>query len=276
MVNVSSELFKRVITATVGASALILLVIFGGYVGICLLTAVLSLGMVSEYAEITLALEDRKAKKYFLLILTWFIAVANVIIPVAEFELLTFCFLALFTYYLFTSNGREGQEFLDHFRELKYSLFGLVYLAFLPLYLTRIRAGANGLHWVILFFLIVWAGDTFAYFAGKKYGKTKLYRHISPKKTREGALGGLAGGVLVAAVYKLALFRDLGWGGVIFVPIIVGAVAQVGDLCESFLKRVYGKKDSGTILPGHGGFLDRFDSVVFSVPVMYACMRIWS
>ena len=126
----------------------------------------------------------------------------------------------------------------------------------------------------MLFLFIVWAGDTGAYFAGKKFGKRKLYFAISPNKTIEGGIGGLAVSMFITLIFKLFFLQGMSWFLVFFVPLIVGITAQVGDLCESFLKRAFDKKDSGTILPGHGGFLDRFDGVVFSLPVMYACIRV--
>ena len=79
----------------------------------------------------------------------------------------------------------------------------------------------------------------------------------------------------LALFSKAVFFREMPWGAVAVMPLVVGAVAQIGDLCESMVKRAYDKKDSGSILPGHGGFLDRFDGVVFSLPVMYACVRLF-
>jgi len=84
----------------------------------------------------------------------------------------------------------------------------------------------------------------------------------------------LAAGLVVAIVYKLAFFRSLSFGMAVMIPMILGVVAPVGDLCESFLKRAFNRKDSGTLLPGHGGFLDRFDGVIFSLPVMYGLIRL--
>ena len=81
---------------------------------------------------------------------------------------------------------------------------------------------------------------------------------------------------IVTLLYKLILFRGMPWAAVIIVPPLVSATAQAGDLCESLLKRAFDCKDSGSLLPGHGGFLDRFDGVVFSLPIMYACIRIFS
>jgi phosphatidate cytidylyltransferase len=226
-------------------------------------------------------MKDRTDKRYAMLCLTWLVAIGNFISPRSEFELFTFCFLGLFSYYLYTASQHhselpESSDFFTHLKELMHSIFGLTYLVFIPLYITKIQGSPYGTQWTLLFLLIVWCGDSGAYFAGMKYGKTKLYSQISPKKTREGSYGGLLAGVLIALVFKILFFRAMPWAAVVIVPLVVGVFAQIGDLCESFLKRAYGKKDSGSILPGHGGFLDRFDGVVFSAPVMYACIRIFT
>lgn len=270
-----SELSLRVATAVLGVAVLILLIAFGGWLGICLLTAALSLTMVDEFSKLVFKAEDRLVKRYALLIISWLVSFFNFFLPRSEYELLIFFFLALFVWFLSLAKGRKEQELLQHFHELQFALFGLIYLVFIPLFLPRLQALPFGQHWVMLFFLIVWAGDTLAYFVGKKFGKRKLYPDISPKKSVEGGLGGLAGGVIIALLYKLIFFSALPWAGVVVVPVLVGVFEQVGDFCESFLKRAYGVKDSGSLLPGHGGVLDRFDGVVFSLPVMYACARIF-
>ncbi len=119
---------------------------------------------------------------------------------------------------------------------------------------------------MVILFIIVWATDSFAYWVGRKYGKTKLAPSISPNKTREGLYGGMAGAGLSAFILALALhvpysFAYLPLGG------FVGFIAQGGDLFESWVKRRAGVKDSGTIIPGHGGLLDRIDGLLFAAPV---------
>lgn len=271
----STELGKRAATGVVGGGALVALIVWGGWPGMFFMTAVISLGMIFEYAAMVLTLSDQVEKKYALLCTAWFAALASLIAGHAEFEALVVCFMGYFVYFLGTARRHTGPSFTTHFQELALSLFGLLYLLFIPFFFPKIHQSPNGIEWTIVFLLVVFAGDTGAYFAGKKYGKTKLYPVISPKKTREGALGGLAGGYVLALVAKLTFFRAMPWGAIFIMPLVVGVTAQVGDLCESMLKRAYDKKDSGSILPGHGGFLDRFDGVVFSLPVMYACVRIF-
>lgn len=272
----SSELTKRVAVGVIGAALLVLIVLWGGWPGICLLTTVISLGMVYEYSKMIFSLPDQVEKLYAMLCVTWLIGLLNFISGPSEYEVLLVTFLGLFTYFLFSADRYENSQLQQHFKELSLAFSGLVYLAFLPLFLTRIHESAHGKLWTLLFLLIVWSGDTGAYFVGKKYGRRKLYPHISPKKTMEGGAGGLLAGLIIAILFKLFFFSALGWMGVLVVPIVVGLFSQVGDLCESFLKRAYAKKDSSSLLPGHGGFLDRFDSVLFSLPVMYACIRVFS
>ena len=276
LLNTSPELKKRVITGTSGALVFLLILIFGGLIGITFLTAILATAMVNEFALLTLNLPDKTEKRYGLLTLAWFATLINGFSPRAEFEVLLFCFFILAGSFLYLAKRHPADQFNDHLRELMASVFGLLYTVFLLAHLPKIHQSAFGVHWAVLFFLIIWAGDTGAYFGGKKYGKRKLYPEISPNKTVEGSVSGLLSGVLVAIIYKLLLFRGANWSAIIIIPLLVGVVAQAGDLVESFIKRAFGVKDSGTLLPGHGGFLDRFDSVLFGLPFMYACLKILS
>jgi phosphatidate cytidylyltransferase len=273
--QMSPELRKRVMTGVAGVAVLLLLIIFGGMIGIFLISTVISLAMIFEFSKVIYTLPDHEEKRYVLLFVAWFIALGALILAHSEYELLVFSFLGLFIYFL-ASARRNDNDLGQHFREFMFSIFGLLYLALLPTYFLKIHGSPSGVQWTILFLLVNWSNDTGAYFAGRKYGKTPLYPLISPKKTREGAIGGLVTGFVVSLIFKLLFFRSMAWGAVIFVPLLVGPVSQAGDLCESFFKRAFGVKDSGSILPGHGGFLDRFDGVVFSLPIMYACIRIFS
>ena len=266
---------KRIATGVLGGALLIATLIYGGRLGSALLAVLFSFGMLYEFIEINFHLPDKTEKKILLLGLTWLVSFANFWMPRTEYVLLLFLFFILFTYFLFTAEKHEGPALTLHFQELMFSLFGCLYLTFLPLYLVLIRDSANGLRWVLLFFLLNWAGDTAAYFVGIRYGKKKLYPKISPKKTVVGSLGGLGSGIVLTLLYKFLFFRGIPWLAILIIPLVVGCSSQLGDLCESFLKRAFGRKDSGTILPGHGGFLDRFDGVVFSLPLMYACIRIF-
>jgi phosphatidate cytidylyltransferase len=113
--------------------------------------------------------------------------------------------------------------------------------------------------------LLIWASDTGAYITGKNFGKNKLFERISPGKTWEG----WAGGTLLAIINELELYQWLG------VSVLVAVFGVLGDLTESLLKRSLGVKDSGTLLPGHGGILDRFDSLLMAIPFIVAYLKIF-
>jgi phosphatidate cytidylyltransferase len=127
-------------------------------------------------------------------------------------------------------------------------------------------------HWLMIALLVSWAGDTAAMYAGKAWGRRKLAPRVSPGKTQEGAAASVVGGTLAAVIYAHYFLP----GEALVVVIAVGALAnlagQLGDLCESAFKRGAGVKDSGTMLPGHGGWLDRIDSTLFSVPAVYLAL----
>ncbi len=124
-----------------------------------------------------------------------------------------------------------------------------------------------GRGWILAVVLIVWAFDTAAYFTGRQYGRRPFMAHISPSKTQEGVIGGLVAAAIVGALFTAALGRP--WPAGLLMGVLVGAAAQAGDLAESMLKRAAGAKESGTLIPGHGGILDRVDSFLFAAPVAY-------
>ncbi len=271
----ASELQKRVVTGVLGGFSLVALIWFGGRFGVSVFAVVLSLVMQWEFLGIILNLPDQPEKRWVLLSTTWIVAFINFWMPRTEFELYVICFMGLFTYFLVTSRRHVGDEFEKHFREFVYSMFGLFYLTFIPLYLPLLSDSGYSVHWTILFLLIVWGGDSGAYFAGSFYGKRKMFPSISPNKTWEGFAGGLSSGLVISIIYKLLVFQKMTWWATIVTPLMVGSVAPVGDLAESFLKRAYHLKDSGKLIPGHGGVLDRFDAVLFGLPIMYACVRVF-
>jgi len=129
-------------------------------------------------------------------------------------------------------------------------------------------------HWLMIALLVSWAGDTAALYVGRAFGRHKLAPRVSPSKTWEGSVGSVVGGVLAAGVYGHFLIPSAALWAVLAVAAAGNVAGQVGDLCESAFKRGAGMKDSGTTLPGHGGWLDRIDSSLFSIPVVYALLRV--
>lgn len=131
-------------------------------------------------------------------------------------------------------------------------------------------------HWLLFAFLLCWAGDTAALYVGKNFGRHKLAPKISPGKTWEGAIASVAGGVLAGAIYARFLIPLAPMGLVLAIAAAGNIAGQIGDLLESAYKRWGGVKDSGSSLPGHGGWLDRIDSSLLSIPVVYALVLITS
>lgn len=126
-----------------------------------------------------------------------------------------------------------------------------------------------GLNYIFFVLFIIWATDTGAYFFGRAWGKRKLWPTISPNKTVEGAVGGILIASVVGAVFQLVYPFGHSMLTIIGVTVFISAAGQVGDLVESAFKRYYGVKDSGRILPGHGGILDRLDSLIFVLPLIH-------
>jgi phosphatidate cytidylyltransferase len=153
---------------------------------------------------------------------------------------------------------------------------GIVYAGLLTTFLAMLKRidPVQGASTVLLVLIVAWVSDTGAYFAGRFLGKGKLYEAVSPKKTWAGAWGGLAGSLLGVVVLKLVLADWLTWVDVVLIAIPGGILGQLGDLAESLIKRSVGVKDSGALLPGHGGILDRIDAVLFIAPYVYVYLRI--
>ena len=189
-------------------------------------------------------------------------------------------FLALvFVVVLFCSSiFRYGKKTAIPFSDLTAAIFaGLVFPLMLSC-LLRLRLMENGALWVFVPLAISFGSDTFALFAGMLFGRHKLAPHVSPKKTVEGAVGGLVGGVVGMLLIKWiggALTPvHLGYGLAVGMGLLGSVIGQIGDLSFSVVKREFGVKDYGRLLPGHGGVLDRFDSVTFVAPVAYLLLSL--
>ena len=162
--------------------------------------------------------------------------------------------------------------------DIAITMFGVVYIPFLFSFITLTRLLQNGIYYIWIIFIGSCATDTFAYFVWMFLGKNKLLPNVSPKKTIEGSIGGIVGTVVVMILYGKYLV-DI---GVVNVPLIhfvalgfvTSVVAQIGDLFASTIKRFVGVKDYGSVLPGHGGILDRFDSIMFIAPMIYFYIKL--
>lgn len=154
-----------------------------------------------------------------------------------------------------------------HFDDAGFMLLSALYIGMGFYYLIVVRA--DGLNYIFYVLFVIWATDTGAYFFGRAFGKKKLWPKISPNKTIEGAVGGIVLACVVGVVFQLVDPFPYTMFTMIGITILVSVFGQIGDLVESAFKRYYDVKDSGNILPGHGGILDRLDSLLFVLPILH-------
>ena len=158
------------------------------------------------------------------------------------------------------------------------SFFAFVYAVVMVSYLYEIRIMENGIYFIWLVFICSWVADTFAYFVGVFFGKHKMVPKLSPKKTIEGAIGGISGSLIIGFGYGIVYASKMGYTPAPYVFAIAcaigAAISIVGDLTASAIKRDHNVKDYGKLIPGHGGIMDRFDSVIFCAPIVYLVLYV--
>jgi phosphatidate cytidylyltransferase len=277
---VSAETRTRVLTAVVGALLTVALLWAGGW---WLAAGVAVLALVAQSELYALAVQGG-----FNVHARWGLAIGllvslQAVIPGADALLLAG--VALYVAYLPFAPPDERLPAV-----IGLTLAGVLYPTALLTCIVRLRLELGGwgveaapfttshAFWLtFLVFFSVWASDTFAYYTGRRFGKRPLAPIVSPKKTWEGASGGATGAVLVGLAFYLFVFSRIGLDvhvlHVVVVSLIGGVVSPLGDLAESRIKRAVGAKDSGRVLPGHGGVLDRFDAIIVAAPLCYVYLR---
>lgn len=258
-------MFKtRLLSGIVLVIVLIATVGYGGYVLFGLLGVISLIGMHELYQVVD-------ADKKILGVVGYLAAVCYYALLLCKrmeyFPMLSILFLVcLMAVYVFTFPCFKSEQVMTAY-------FGLFYVAVMLSYVyqTRMLPGGGVMVWLI--FLSSWGCDTCAYCVGMLIGKHKMAPKLSPKKSIEGGIGGIAGAALLGALFALAMNQ---WGNAQAAPLSCavicaagGAISQIGDLAASAIKRNHDIKDYGRLIPGHGGILDRFDSVIFTAPVIY-------
>ncbi|HBW39078.1 phosphatidate cytidylyltransferase [Desulfosporosinus sp. BICA1-9] len=253
-------MFIRTMSALIGAPIFLALIYFGGSYIIFLVT-LLTLLALREFLQIGEQMGIRSWRKFSTIFaVIWLIGLFNdggdwMLPALLLWLLIGFGRLAL-TYPKTSLN------------EANYNILSVVYTVILLSHLYLLRELPRGIEWTFLTIFLVWATDTGAYLIGRQFGRHRLAPHVSPKKTVEGSVGGLLFSIGIA----LGFWRFVGgahWMTYIILGLVIGTSAQIGDLFESALKRSAGVKDSGSLIPGHGGILDRFDSLIFAIPLVY-------
>ena len=258
---------KRWITGLIALPFLIFIIYQGGILFTLLISAA---GVISlwEYFRIVYRTES---KMLFHLITLWGYAVCLAMLWathtlglklnmwILAMNLLLSAFISLFQF-------KSSSGVLEVIRK---QIQGIVYVPLLLSFLIAIRNAPAGIIWIACILGVIFAGDISAFYCGSYLGRHKLCPAVSPGKTIEGSIGGLIGNVLIGCLIKYFFIPEISWGGGILFFLFLGLAGQVGDLFESELKRFSGVKDSSGILPGHGGFLDRIDALLFASPVAF-------
>jgi len=266
---------KRIITSLWFVPLLVIVVWFGGEPGFTALMVIFGILAAFEFYRMV-AMSKAPPLTYFGLIWTALFILSR------NSELLAILEprfnLSLVTPFLLTaavvppllwllSRRQKGEAFTSW----AWTIAGILYVGWLLSHLVALRGLDAGRNWVFFALFTTWASDTTAFFIGRKLGRHKLAPNISPGKTWEGATGGILGAIIVSILFFTAtpFHLPLTYWQAIPLSILVSIFGQVGDLVESLLKRNMGVKDSGKLMPGHGGVLDRMDSIIFAGIVVY-------
>lgn len=264
---------KRLLTGIVLVVIVVFVLLYTSTFWVLAVSSLLTLLALSEYNRLS-ALKIRD--KWFDLLGV----LAGITVPPLFYLSGTGAFMpavivSLFVFFLYGFFSKR--EFSVISADAAFKTMGLVYVAvpfalLAPISSLELGSGAQGVGgewWILYMFAVIWSNDTFAYIAGKSAGRHKLCTSISPGKTVEGAIGGIVGGVVAAVIFDRYAGLGMGLYKAGALSIVLGVVGIIGDLSESLLKRSAGVKDSGSIVPGHGGVLDRVDSLLFAIPVLY-------
>lgn len=250
-------------TAAIALPLLILLIIRGSFfLFACFILLTTFLGLTEFYR---MALPERRLEGTAA-------SLAGALLPLAFFShdklrlLFVITLVVLLSSLLFLFRIRDVRQSAG---EAALFLMGFLYVPLLFGHLLLLRGMPHGIQWIFLLLVIVMAGDTGAYYVGSSFGRRKLYPVVSPNKSLEGALGGLAGSIAGAGIARATFFPELTMADAVVTALLLGTLGQLGDLFESLLKRSFGVKDSGAIVPGHGGILDRLDSILFAAPAAF-------
>ncbi|QRG65461.1 phosphatidate cytidylyltransferase [Brevibacillus choshinensis] len=254
---------QRIITGLIGGAAFLLMIYLGGAWYSLL---VLLLAFIGHFEFMRMArlqpFDVAGILGYVLMVsILWPSLTFSTWLPISTPDLMIAILMLLLIY----SVLRKNQFHIEH---VALTLVGALYIGFGFTYMAAARNLPDGLMLTVLVILAIWSTDSGAYFVGKAIGKNKLWPEISPNKTIEGSLGGLVAAVVVVLAVN-AWFGNASVSQALMIAVVAGIVGQLGDLVESGLKRHYGVKDSGTLIPGHGGVLDRFDSFLLVFPVLH-------
>lgn len=253
---------QRVITTIVLLPVLIAAIWFGD---LWLVLLVAAIGVAGSFEFYRLDLNGKLLPLHYFGII---IVIALIMLPyfvhsITVVHILGFAVVFSLIWLLFPSHKEQA------FNRWAWTMAGILYLGFMLTYWVKLRNIEFGRDYVFLLIFIIIVNDIAAYFIGKALGKHALAPMISPRKTWEGAIGGLISSILVSVIFYFTFVLPLTWWQLVLIGLLVSVLAQMGDLIESLLKRNKSVKDSGNLLPGHGGILDRVDSYIVTAAAAY-------
>jgi phosphatidate cytidylyltransferase len=255
---------SRLIPGLALAVCWLLLLLYGPFLLFFLVMALVIMIGAQEYARMAFP-EESIFFRAFLVALALLPTLCLAFVPALGLPgglLLSFLLLTGYILYRYS----QLQDALLFFSR---AFFGVSYVGFLGAHLVLLHQLPEGSSWILVLTAITAGSDSGAYYSGRALGRHKLCPRVSPNKTVEGAMGGLVAAIVVAVIMTLLLRLQASWLFLVPVTILLTGVGIVGDLTESVIKRATGTKDSGTLLGGHGGVLDRVDSLLFAAPVLY-------
>ena len=269
----SSELTKRVRTGIPLATGIALVVLAPTFI---LGLVVLVLAFIGAYELTTMLAGNEDNTDSTVLLPKWLLPAAAVLMGLGALggeSVLHATFLISVAGWIIFELVFAPKKELSKFTPLGFGLFGMVWIIWSLAHMTLIRELPGGKSLLFYLLFVISFSDIFAYFGGKKFGKSMLAPSISPKKTWEGSFFGVVGGGLVGAVFG-EIVMSMFWVYGMLLAMVLAVVGQFGDLIESKIKRLCNVKDSGKILPGHGGILDRIDGHLLAAPVFYYLLKL--
>ena len=260
----SIQIIPRVVTALVAIPPLVLIVGWGSAWQFSLLVFLVTVGALCEY--FLMAFPRHPRERTLGIGLGVLMAIGMLVPKLSDSGFWPAgIIVAAFSVYLFL-----GKDLAGRYQHLGWTLLGTLYIGYLFPHIVYLHRAPEGRRWVFFVLLVAMVGDTAGYLVGSAVGKRKLAPKISPAKTVEGTLGAAGASVLFGLLAGSFLLSSRSWVEIFVLCLILNALAQTGDLFESWVKRVFSVKDSGVLLPGHGGLLDRLDSLIF--PVVFATL----